>query len=46
MRATQRGIRKFMEWIDFVREAGWHKSTWPALADLWWKHHDGNGNLI
>ena len=42
---TQLGVRRYMEWMRFVKWIGWEKSTWNKLADLWLEHHDENGNL-
>ena len=45
MSATARGIRKLKAWMAFVKSAGWPESTWGRLVDLWWEHHDDNGEL-
>ena len=45
MSVSIRGIKKFLEWMDFLREEGWHQSTWKRLAALWWMHHDDDGHL-
>ena len=39
------GQRRFIAWMRFVREIGWPRLTWSALADLWWLHHDENGAI-
>ena len=40
------GAKKCLWWLNMCKEIGWHPSHLPALADLFWKYRDRDGNLI
>ena len=42
---TARGARRCAEWLRTCHDLGWKTSDMPALADLFWKYKDENGNL-
>jgi len=46
MEKTKKGIKLCAEWLAYCLSIGWDKSKLDALEAAWWKHHDGNGNLI
>ena len=41
-----KGIRKCAEWLKYCLSIGYDKKLLNKLEELWWKHHDANGNLI
>lgn len=43
---TRNAIRDFKAWIATCKELGWSEKTMPALADLWWKWHGDDGQLL
>lgn len=44
-RTTQAAVRKCAEWLRTCLELGWRRDELDWLEELWWKHHDANGNL-
>lgn len=38
--------RKCAEWLTWCRENGWPRESTGRLADIWWKFHDDQGNLM
>lgn len=44
-RPSRTAIWACAEWLDFCIRIGWEKSLLDKLEELWWKHHDDNGNL-
>jgi hypothetical protein len=46
MGATSKAIREYRQWIDYCKAMGWPEKDLAALADIWWKYHDDNGELI
>lgn len=46
MSVTSKAIRDFNHWMKTCKDLGWHKSTYPMLADFWWQWHDDEGRLL
>lgn len=46
MERHQKGIKACGNWLAYCLELGFPKSSLDALEALWWKHHDGYGNVL
>lgn len=43
---TEKAKREYLHWLKTCSELGWSKKSMPMLADLWWKWHGDDGQLL
>ena len=42
---TRKGLKMCADWLLLCLSYGWGEEQLDELEKLWWKHHDGKGNL-